>query len=204
MSVSCHADALILFGISGDLARKKLFSALYDLTEAGRLDVPVIGVASRPWDDHTLRTQAKEALIDDGRTIDERVFSQLAANLSYCAGNYKDPETFKRLAERVKGRTCAVSYLAIPPDLFENVVEGLAAVGLNSGGRLVLEKPFGRDLKSAQELDEIVQRFYPEERVYRIDHFLGSELQSPGQSGALCPAGLCIPQHLHGIVALLL
>ena len=175
MSAPCQADALILFGISGDLARKKLFAALYDLTEAGHLDMPVIGVASRPWDDETLRTQAKEALINEGRKVDEKVFSRLAANLTYCSGNYKDPDTFKRLAERVKDRKCAVSYLAIPPGLFESVVEGLAGVGLHKSGRLVLEKPFGRDLASAQELDEIVRRYYPEVRVYRIDHFHGKE-----------------------------
>jgi glucose-6-phosphate 1-dehydrogenase len=175
MSVPCEADALILFGISGDLARKKLFSALYDLTAAGRLDMPVIGVASRPWDDEYLRAQVKEALIEAGRTVDEEVFSRLAANLTYVAGYYEDPKTYERLAEQVGDRKCTVSYLAIPPDLFDDVVEGLARIGLNENGRLVLEKPFGRDLRSAQELDAIVRRHYPEDRVYRIDHFLGKE-----------------------------
>lgn len=172
---ACEADALILFGISGDLAKKKLFSALYDLTAAGRLDMPVIGVASRPWDHEFLVAQVKEALVAGGRTIDDEVFSRLAANLSYVSGYYEDPATFERLAKHVEGRTCTVSYLAIPPDMFENVIEGLAGIGLNHSGRLVLEKPFGRDLSSARELDSIVRRYYPEDRVYRIDHFLGKE-----------------------------
>jgi len=175
VSTSRHADALILFGITGDLAKKKLFSALYDLTEAGRLDMPVIGVASRGWDDDTLRTKAKEALLEEGRRVDDEVFSRLAANLSYVSGNYQDPRTFERIAERVDGHTSSVSYLAIPPGLFEDVVEGLAAVGLNANGRLVLEKPFGRDLQSARKLDSIVRRHFPEDRVFRIDHFLGKE-----------------------------
>ena len=175
MTASCQADALILFGITGDLSRRKLFSALYDLTAADRLDMPVIGVASRAWDDETLRRQAWAALEESGRSIDGQVFERLASNLTYVQGNYQDPATFKRIAERANGRTCTVSYLAIPPGLFNEVVEGLASVGLNRTGRLVLEKPFGRDLRSAVELNEIVQRHFPEERVYRIDHFLGKE-----------------------------
>lgn len=175
MSAPCRADALILFGITGDLARRKLFSALYDLTAAGRLDMPVIGVASRAWDDDTLRGQAFAALEESGREIDGEVFSRLASKLTYVSGNYQDPETYQRIAERVSNRACTVSYLAIPPGLFNEVVEGLAAVGLNERGRLVLEKPFGRDLRSAEELNEIVRRHFPEERVYRIDHFLGKE-----------------------------
>lgn len=173
--VTAQADALILFGITGDLAKKKLFSALYDLTAAGQLDMPVIGVASRPWDDETLRRQAWAALEESGRSIDGDVFSRLASNLTYVSGNYQDPATFQRIAERADGNACTVSYLAIPPGLFREVVEGLASVGLNQTGRLLLEKPFGRDLRSAEELNEIVQRYFSEERVYRIDHFLGKE-----------------------------
>jgi len=175
MSGPSDADALILFGITGDLARKKLFSALYDLTAAGRLDMPVIGVASRAWDDETLRSEARKALESSGRAIDEDVFARLAANLSYVSGKYQDPGTYARIAERTSDAACTVSYLAIPPGLFNEVVEGLASVGLNRRGRLVLEKPFGRDLQSATDLDAIVQQHFPEHRVYRIDHFLGKE-----------------------------
>jgi glucose-6-phosphate 1-dehydrogenase len=175
MTEQHEADALILFGITGDLARKKLFSALYDLTAAGRLDMPVVGVASRSWSDDTLRLHAREALEAAGRTVDEEVFGRLAANLSYVSGNYREPATYKDIAEKVIGHRRVVSYLAIPPSLFDDVVNGLASVGLNQRGRLVLEKPFGRDLRSAIELNEIVHRYFPEDQVYRIDHFLGKE-----------------------------
>ena len=170
-----YADALILFGITGDLARRKLFSALYDLTVAGRLDMPVIGVASRAWDDETLRRHARESLEAAGRAIDDEVFARLAGNLCYVSGNYRDPATYNEIAKRADSSTCAVSYLAIPPDLFNDVVEGLGSVGLNHRGRLVLEKPFGRDVQTAAELNDIVHRHFPEGRVYRIDHFLGKE-----------------------------
>jgi glucose-6-phosphate 1-dehydrogenase len=169
------ADALILFGVSGDLARKMLFPALYALSAAGRLDMPVIGVASSEWDDDTLRGRAREALEQSGERIDEEVFARLAGNLSYVAGDYRDQATFDEIAARVRGRHCTVSYLAIPPSLFDDVVEGLASVGLHQRGRVVLEKPFGRDTASAAELNDIVHRHYPEDRVYRIDHFLGKE-----------------------------
>ena len=175
MSDTTYGDALILFGITGDLARRKLFSALYDLTAAGHLDLPVVGVASRGWDDETLRRQAREALEASGSPIDEEVFARLAANLSYVSGNYREPRTYEAILAKLSGSTRAVSYLAIPPGLFEDVVEGLASVGLHRGGRLVLEKPFGRDAQSAAELNDIIHRHFPEGQVYRIDHFLGKE-----------------------------
>ncbi|MBT8467343.1 MAG: glucose-6-phosphate dehydrogenase [Deltaproteobacteria bacterium] len=175
MTDASYADALILFGITGDLARRKLFSALYDLTAAGHLDMPVVGVASRGWDDETLRHKAHEALEASGRPIDEEVFARLAANLCYVSGNYREPGTYQTIQEKVSGSVRAVSYLAIPPSLFENVVEGLASVGLNQGGRLVLEKPFGRDAPTATDLNDIIHRHFPEGQVYRIDHFLGKE-----------------------------
>jgi glucose-6-phosphate 1-dehydrogenase len=170
-----YADALILFGISGDLARKKLFAALYDLTAEGSLDMPVIGVAASDWDDETLRLQAREALEASGEPIDDDVFARLAANLCYVAGDYRDAATYRDIVGRVAGAECAVAYLAIPPHLYHDVVEGLASVGLNGQGRIVLEKPFGRDTASAAALNEIVHRAFPEDRVYRIDHFLGKE-----------------------------
>ena len=175
MTETNYADALILFGITGDLARRKLFSALYDLTAAGHLDMPVIGVASRAWNDETLRRHARESLEAAGRAIDDEVFARLAVNLCYVSGNYRDPATYTEIAKRAHSSTCAVSYLAIPPDLFNDVVEGLGSVGLNHRGRLVLEKPFGRDAQTAAELNDIVHHHFPEGRVYRIDHFLGKE-----------------------------
>jgi glucose-6-phosphate 1-dehydrogenase len=169
------ADALILFGITGDLARRKLFSALYDLTAEGIADVPIIGVASREWSDETLREQARQAIEDSGTVIDEEVFSRLAGNLGYVSGDYRDQTTYAEISKRVGGAVCAVSYLAIPPDLFDDVVHGLASEGLSLHGRLVLEKPFGRDAASAAQLNDLIHTSFPEDRVYRIDHFLGKE-----------------------------
>ncbi len=170
-----YADALILFGISGDLVRKKLFAALYDLTAQGNLDMPVVGVASSAWDDDTLRLRAREALEEGDDPIDDEVFARLSANLCYVAGDYRDAATYEEIAKRASGAQCAVAYLAIPPDLFDEVVDGLATVGINQQGRVVLEKPFGRDTESAAALNETIHRAFPEERVYRIDHFLGKE-----------------------------
>ncbi len=169
------ADALVLFGVSGDLARKKLFSALYDLTAAGRLDMPVIGVASRPWSDETLRQQARAALVEAGEDVEEAVFARLAANLSYITGDYTDRATYHEIDRQLGDRRRPVFYLAIPPSLFDDVVEGIASVGLSQSARLVVEKPFGRDTGSATELNEVIHRHFPEQNVYRIDHFLGKE-----------------------------
>ena len=169
------ADALILFGITGDLARRKLFPALYKLTAEGVADMRIIGVASRAWTDEILRENARDALESAGISIDEEVFGRLSANLCYVSGDYRERETFADIAKRADGASCAVSYLAIPPGLFDDVVEGLASADLNKQGRLVLEKPFGRDLQSAEQLNDIVHRHFQEDRVYRIDHFLGKE-----------------------------
>lgn len=170
-----YADALILFGITGDLAKRKLFSALYDLTAAGALDMPVIGVASSDWDSDTLCKHVRSSLEETEESVDDRVFDALASRLGYVSGDYRESSTFTEIARRVGDKKCTVSYLAIPPSLFDDVVTGLASAGLNDKGRVVLEKPFGRGTASATELNEIVHRHYPEERVYRIDHFLGKE-----------------------------
>jgi glucose-6-phosphate 1-dehydrogenase len=169
------ADALVLFGVTGDLAKRRLFPALYELEEDGVLDIPVIGVSRSSDDDDALRKRARAALEHAGTEIDETVFSRLAARLSHVPGDYRDQETFARIGEKLGDLTCAVSFLAIPPELFDDVIQGLASAGLHRHGRVVVEKPFGRDEKSARELNEIIHRHYPEERVYRIDHFLGKE-----------------------------
>ena len=168
------ADSLLLFGISGDLARKKLFPALYDLAEAGRLDIPVIGVASSEWTDDDLRRRARESLEDAGKKIDEEVFERLASRLSYVSGKYEDPTIYEKVAGLCGVTELPVAYLAIPPSLFDLVVTGLSAVGLNRG-RVVVEKPFGRDLASAKELNRLLHQHYPESSIFRIDHFLGKE-----------------------------
>ena len=169
-----RADALVLFGITGDLARKKLFSALYQLEAEGNLDCPVIGVASSNWSVNELRGNAREALEEAGFEIDDRVWQRFAARLDYVSGDYREADTFQRVSDRVGDAQCPVCYLAIPPFLFSTVVDGLGASGL-SRGRVVLEKPFGRDLKSSRELDRAVKAHFPESRIYRIDHFLGKE-----------------------------
>ncbi len=173
--MTASADALVLFGISGDLARKKLFVALYDLAVAGRLEMPVVGVASSDWDDAILHRTARETIEAAGIDIDEAVFARLTDRLCYVAGDYREPSTYSAIVERLAGRNRPVFYLAIPPALFDNVVEGLASVGLNVGGRVVLEKPFGRDTTTAAELNDIVHGHFAEDQVYRIDHFLGKE-----------------------------
>lgn len=169
-----HADVLLLFGISGDLARRKLFPALYDLEAEGRLNLPVIGVASSQWTDDDLRRRARESLDDAGKKIDEEVFERLSGRLCYIAGRYEEPDLYERIAVKVGDALLPVAYLAIPPALFPVVIEGLGRVGLNRG-RVVIEKPFGRDLQSARELNRLLHERYPETSIFRIDHFLGKE-----------------------------
>ena len=168
------SEALILFGITGDLARKKLFSSLYKLESDDALNMPVIGVASSKWTLDELRANAREALEEGGLDIDEAIWQRFANRLDYVAGDYREADTFERVAAKVGDARCPVAYLAIPPFLFSTVVDGLAATGLNCG-RVVLEKPFGRDLTTSRELDAAVLAHYPEKRIYRIDHFLGKE-----------------------------
>ncbi|MGH9126480.1 MAG: glucose-6-phosphate dehydrogenase [Acidimicrobiales bacterium] len=171
------ADALVLFGATGDLAKKKLFPALYHMTAAGDLTVLVIGVAKSDWDDDGLRAYAKSAIAATVKAVDEGVLERLLQQLSMVAGDYADRGTFERLAARLKetGACRPVHYLAIPPTLFSTVVESLAAVGLNRGSRVVIEKPFGRDLASAKDLNRVLRRAFRESHIFRIDHYLGKE-----------------------------
>jgi glucose-6-phosphate 1-dehydrogenase len=173
--VSERADALVLFGISGDLAKKKLFPALYELQHDGRLDVPVIGVALSDWDDESLRSHARESLREAGVAVDEAVLSKLAAELHYVRGDYRDAALYGSIREALGGARLPVFYLAIPPSLFDDVVEGLGGACLSRNARVVLEKPFGRDLASAQALNRVLHQRFPESAIFRIDHFLGKE-----------------------------
>ncbi|MGI9613534.1 MAG: glucose-6-phosphate dehydrogenase [Acidimicrobiales bacterium] len=178
-------DALILFGASGDLSKKKLLPALYELEADGRLTVPVVGVGRSEWDDERFRQHARDAMAADGATPDPATLDRLLRRLSFVAGDYRDPALFKELAESMAGATRPVAYLAIPPSLFDDVAAGLAQCGLGrgglgrgglgSGGRLVVEKPFGRDHPSAVELTKILHRHFDESSIFRIDHFLGKE-----------------------------
>ncbi|NNE72644.1 MAG: glucose-6-phosphate dehydrogenase [Acidimicrobiales bacterium] len=166
-----QADALVMFGITGDLAKKKLFPALYELVDQGRLDVPVVGVARSDWTVDDLRRRARES-VPDG---DPAVLDRLCALLHFVRGDYNAPDTFVRLKEIIGDAKMPVSFLAIPPSLFDEAVEGLANAGLTDTGRVVVEKPFGRDLESARELNTILHRHLREEQIFRIDHFLGKE-----------------------------
>ncbi|MEU0570514.1 glucose-6-phosphate dehydrogenase [Nonomuraea sp. NPDC005983] len=166
-----QAGALVLFGITGDLARKMLLPALYALSDSGELDLPIIGVAKTDLDLDGLREHARQAIGD----VDEAVFGKLAGNLRLVAGDYGDPGTFDRLLQETEGKGPLVHYLAVPPSLFAVVAEGLARVGLNKGARLVVEKPFGQDLHSARALNEELLKYFEEEHLRRVDHFLGKE-----------------------------
>lgn len=170
------AGALVLFGITGDLAHKKIIPALYRLTERGELTVPVIGVALTDFDDERLRAHIAESV---GPDADPDALARLQKATTLVAGDYADPATFTRLAaavdERAGSDAFAVQYMAVPPALFGTVADGLAAVGLHTRSRLIVEKPFGHDLASALALDALLKRHYPEERLFRVDHFLGKE-----------------------------
>ncbi len=170
-----RADALVLFGITGDLAAKKLLESLYHLAARGRLPDTVVGVASTQWRIDELREHVRRSLETNGVEIDESVFAGLANSLLYVAGDYREPDTYRQLGEALGDARLAVCYLAIPPSLFGDVVEGIASTGLNEQGRVVLEKPFGRDLASARELNRTLERHFAEESIFRIDHFLGKE-----------------------------
>ena len=174
-----HSDALVLFGITGDLARKKLFPAVYHMVREGSLppEIPVVGVSSSEWSDDELKERAHESIVASlgDEAIDEAAFSSLVSRLSYVSGDYRDPATFDNLGLKLQAYEHPIFYLAIPPSLFEDVVQGLTRVGLNKGARVVVEKPFGRDLASAQELNNVLHQSFPEQSVFRIDHFLGKE-----------------------------
>ncbi len=170
-----RCDAVVIFGVTGDLAYKKLIPALGALSARGQLnDVPVIGIARSTWDLERLRSQFRDALKAAGGFDDARI-ETLVGQLSYVSGEYDDIETFERLCSTLNGAQRPLFYLAIPPSSFERVVEGLAAIPCAQQGRLVLEKPFGRDLASAQALNTLLHRHFDESAAFRIDHYLGKE-----------------------------
>ena len=169
-----RSDALVFFGASGDLAFRKIFPALQALVRRGRLDVPVIGVARSGWGRQELVERARASVGERGG-LDAEAFPRLAALLRSVDGDYNDPATYQKLRGELGDARRPLHYLAIPPSLFPVVVEGLAAAGCTSGARVVVEKPFGRDLASARALNATLHRSFPEEAIFRIDHFLGKE-----------------------------
>jgi len=173
-----RSDVVVLFGATGDLAKKKLFPSLYLLAKGGRLDMPVVGVAKSDWDDAGLRDHARDDITAAFPDADRKVVDALLSRLALVNGDYADHETFEHLADQVRacGGNRPLHYLAIPPSLFGPVTESLGKVGLaDSDARVVIEKPFGRDLASAAELNRILHQEFSEEQIFRIDHFLGKE-----------------------------
>jgi len=175
MAPTLPADVLTIFGISGDLARKMTFRALYRLEAAGELSCPIVGVAIDDWDDEKLRAHAREAIEATVESADEDVLGRLAERLSYVRGDYADPATFELVAKAVGDAERPVFYLEIPPSLFSTVVKGLGAAGLTGSARVVIEKPFGHDLQSARELNAELGEVLAEDQILRIDHYLGKE-----------------------------
>jgi glucose-6-phosphate 1-dehydrogenase len=177
LMVDNHSDALVFFGATGDLAFKKIFPALQAMTKRGRLNVPVIGVAKADWNLDKLRARARDSLEKHGG-VDPAAFEKLSGLLRYVDGDYRDPATFDAIKRALDFAQRPAHYLAIPPALFETVVKQLAKTGCASGShlgtaRVIVEKPFGRDLVSAQELNRVLHAVFPESSIFRIDHYLG-------------------------------
>src|SRR5581483_5964463 len=164
-----RCDAVVLFGITGDLAFKKLFPALYNLAKDRRLDMPVIGVGRSKWDDTRLMDRARDSIKAQLGTVEREPFEALARSMSYLSGDYNEPETFEHIRAKLSGAQHPLFYLAIPPSVFESVVCCLKDTGLNDGSRVVIEKPFGRDLATAKELNTVLHSAFAEEQIYRID-----------------------------------
>ncbi len=167
------ADVLVIFGITGDLARVMTYRSLYRLEARGILDCPIVGVAFDDWTLEQLVERARESIVASGEQLDEAVFARLAARLSYHHGDFSDPATYAEVAAAITGKTRPVFYLEIPPSLFGTVVKGLSDAGLTENARVVVEKPFGHDLPSARALNEELHALIDEAQLYRIDHFLG-------------------------------
>jgi glucose-6-phosphate 1-dehydrogenase len=167
-----RSDALVFFGATGDLAYKKIFPALQAMVKHGHLDVPVIGVAKAGWDLEQFKALARDSLVHHGG-VDEAAFAKLSALLRYVDGDYKDSATFQALRRALGDARHPLHYLAIPPSMFATVAEQLARECCAEGTRIVVEKPFGRDLKSARELNRILHQYFDEASIFRIDHYLG-------------------------------
>jgi glucose-6-phosphate 1-dehydrogenase len=169
-----RSDALVFFGATGDLAYKKIFPALQALVRRGRLDVPIVGVAKSGWNRDQLIERARASVTEYGG-LDEAAFAKLTALLRYVDGDYGDPATFQRLDKELGGAARPLHYLAIPPSMFPVVIGQLAKLDCTSNARVIVEKPFGRDLASARALNETLHGVFPERSIFRIDHYLGKE-----------------------------
>ncbi|MEP6504002.1 MAG: glucose-6-phosphate dehydrogenase, partial [Betaproteobacteria bacterium] len=170
------SDALVLFGFTGDLATKKIFPALYAMARRGELVPRVVGVAGRSLTDDQVHQRVRDSIEKEGGGItDGAALDRLQQAIRYVGGDYNKPETFDALKKALDGARRPAHYLAVPPTLFETVIKSLGAAGLDQDARLIVEKPFGRDLASAKELDAVARSVFPEEAIFRIDHYLGKE-----------------------------
>ena len=172
---AARSDALVLFGVTGDLAHKMTFPALYAMAKRDALKVPVIGIAFPKWSLSRLHKRVTDSIKRSGGIDDRRALHHLLSALRYVNGDYKDPATFAALKKELGGARRPAFYLAIPPSLFETVIKGLGAANLAKQARVIVEKPFGRDLASARELNQVAHSVFPEDSIFRIDHFLGKE-----------------------------
>jgi glucose-6-phosphate 1-dehydrogenase len=169
-----ESDAFVFFGATGDLAYKKIFPALYAMARRGGLNIPIIGMARAGWSLEKLKARARDSVAQDG-DFDADAFAKLAEQLRYVDGDYTDPGTFGRLRQTLGAAVRPIHYLAIPPSMFGSVVQGLANSGCAKNARVIVEKPFGRDLASAQSLDRTLHEVFTEPSIFRIDHYLGKE-----------------------------
>ncbi len=171
-----QSDALVVFGATGDLAYKKIFPALFAMVKQGSLTVPVIGVAYSRYDLQQFQARVRDSIAQEvGASADTAALERLIALLGYVDGDYNDPGTFKALQGSLRDAKHPAYYLAIPPALFQTVIEGLGSGGLAGGARVIVEKPFGRDLASATELNRVARSVFPKDSIFRIDHYLGKE-----------------------------
>src|SRR5438128_1757304 len=169
-----YSDALVFFGVTGDLAYKQIFPALQAMIRRGHLDMPIIGVAGRPWTIEQLRAHVHDSLEEHGG-VDAAAFDKLSSLLQYVSGDYHKAETYTKIRQALGDAKLPLHYLAIPPSLFGPVVEGLKQADCAKDARVIVEKPFGRDLASAQSLNQILHSVFPESAIFRIDHYLGKE-----------------------------
>lgn len=172
---TAHSDALVLFGVTGDLAHKMIFPALYAMVKRNALDVPVIGVALPKWSLEKLRDRVGDSLTHSVGITDRSAVGRLMSLFSYVSGDYNNPDTFTAINKALAGAQRPAYYLAIPPSLFETVIKGLGVANLSEKARVIIEKPFGRDLASARELNRVARSVFSEDSIFRIDHFLGKE-----------------------------
>ena len=169
-----HSDALVFFGATGDLAYKKIFPALQAMVKRGNLNVPVIGVAKAGWNLDQLKARAKDSLEKHGG-LDPEAFDKLCGLLRYVDGDYNEAATFQALRREMASAQRPAHYLAIPPAAFATVVEQLSQAGCTGNARVIIEKPFGRDLASARDLNAVLLRTFDEHAIFRIDHYLGKQ-----------------------------